>query len=191
MLSQSINTMSAVDNLPPIIKQIKPFVNEVVENLPPVREEITYKPMVEVADSKPFILVCSRELKEDELSDLQGYGKVLVFRESYLNIPLKELMQEHQFSYMLVDIHNKVHRQMLMKEDLSPYHVVCVVGYIDIHDDFVEDTQAENTVRSLPDHQAKKADFDRLLLAQKLKKPNIVKSCLRAFLRVLAGWPKE
>jgi hypothetical protein len=119
--------------------------------------------------------------------DLQGYGKVLVWRDSYLNIPLRE----HVFDYCIVDIHNKLHRQMLMKEDLKAYHLVCVVGYLDAHDDFIEDTNAENSVRSLPDHQAKKSDFDRLLLANKLKKPNVLKSCLRAFLRVLAGWPKE
>jgi len=184
--------MSLVDNLPPIIQSRasleKKVVNEVIEEKKEEKEEVERKPSVESrSDDKPFILVCSRDLKPEEMIDLQGYGKVLVWRDSYLNIPLRE----HVFDYCLVDIHNKLHRQMLMKEDLKAYHVVCVVGYLDAHDDFIEDTKAENSVRSLPDHQAKKSDFDRLLLANKLKKPNLVKSCLRAFLRVLAGWPKE
>jgi len=187
--------MSLVDNLPPILKKVEKVVNEIVEE---EKEEVP-RPLVDdrkgsvephpqgADDNKPFILVCSRELKPEEMIDLQGYGKVLVWRDSYLNIPLRE----HVFDYCLVDIHNKLHRQMLMKEDLKAYHLVCVVGYLDAHDDFIEDTNAENSVRSLPDHQAKKSDFDRLLLANKLKKPNVLKSCLRAFLRVLAGWPKE
>lgn len=184
--------MSLVDNLPPILqsragleKKAEKVANEVVEE----EKAVVPRPLVDdrVVDNKPFILVCSRELKPEEMIDLQGYGKVLVWRDSYLNIPLRE----HIFDYCLVDIHNKLHRQMLMKEDLKAYHLVCVVGYLDAHDDFIEDTNAENSVRSLPDHQAKKSDFDRLLLANKLKKPNVLKSCLRAFLRVLAGWPKE
>lgn len=180
--------MSVIDRLPPII-QSKAGLEKKVED-----EVVLVKAVNEVVQpnerpdvSKPFILICSRELKPEELVDLQGYGKVLKWRDSYLNIPLKE----HQFDYCLVDIHNKTHRQMLMKEDLKSYHLVCVVGYIDAHDDFVDDTNAENTVRSLPDHQAKKSDFDRLLLANKLKKPNLLKSCLRAFLRLLAGCPRE
>lgn len=180
--------MSAVDNLPPVIARIKPYADLVEDILPQIVE---YRPMEPVAEQKPFILVCSRDLKEEELADLQGYGKVLVFRDSYLNIPLKDLMDEHKFCYMLVNIHNKIHRQMLMKEDLKEYHVVCVVGYIDGFDDFVDDVDPSNTIRSLPDHQAKKADFDRLLLAQKLKKPNLLKSCLRGALKLLAGCPRE
>jgi hypothetical protein len=175
--------MSLVDNLPPILKKVaNEVVNEVVNVDDGKGVDTSPDPL-----GKPFILVCSRELKPEEMVDLQGYGKVLVWRDSYLNIPLRE----HVFDYCLVDIHNKLHRQMLMKEDLKAYHLVCVVGYLDAHDDFIEDTNAENSVRSLPDHQAKKADFDRLLLANKLKKPNLLKSCLRAFLRVLAGWPRE
>jgi hypothetical protein len=181
--------MSLVDNLPPVIKRVEKVLNgvvRIVEEKEEVKQEVKEEePRAD--DGKPFILVCSRELKPEEMIDLQGYGKVLVWRDSYLNIPLRE----HVFDYCLVDIHNKLHRQMLMKEDLKAYHLVCVVGYLDAHDDFIEDTNAENSVRSLPDHQAKKSDFDRLLLANKLKKPNLLKSCLRAFLRVLAGWPKE
>ena len=181
--------MSVIDRLPPIIKKVEDevvLVNEVVNAVVQSPRDLACKE--ERPDvSKPFILICSRELKPEELVDLQGYGKVLKWRDSYLNIPLKE----HQFDYCLVDIHNKTHRQMLMKEDLKSYHLVCVVGYIDAHDDFIDDTNAENTVRSLPDHQAKKSDFDRLLLANKLKKPNLLKSCLRAFLRLLAGCPRE
>lgn len=181
--------MSVIDRLPPIIQSKAGLEKKVEDEVVLVKAVNEVVPNVEERPdvSKPFILICSRELKPEELVDLQGYGKVLKWRDSYLNIPLKE----HQFDYCLVDIHNKTHRQMLMKEDLKSYHLVCVVGYIDAHDDFVDDTNAENTVRSLPDHQAKKSDFDRLLLANKLKKPNLLKSCLRAFLRLLAGCPRE
>jgi len=131
---------------------------------------------------KPFILACSRELKPEELDLLKEYGKVLIFHQSYINIPLSQ----HQFDYAIFNLHEKVHRDTLAKEDLTKYNVVCIVGLMDSHDDFSEDIHAVNCVRTIPQKQAFKSEFDRLLLNKKVRAPSLLKSVWR-FLCFLQG----
>lgn len=152
--------MSLLDSLPQVIKR----------DLAP--EDVKE---IDRGDNKPFLLACSRKLEPAEMELLKSYGKVLVFDNSFRNIPLKQ----HQFEYALFDLSEKVHRDTLCKEDLSPYHVVCVVGLLDGYDDFPSDLGAENCVRSFPARQAFKSEFDRLILSRKVRKPSKLKSFLR------------
>lgn len=166
--------MSLLDNLPPVIsKAVK------LEDVSPLSQD----------DDKKFLLVCSRELKADELDVLNSYGKVLIYRDSYQNIPLDKLLNEA--TYCVLNIHQKSHRVLLGKEDLSAYHVVAVINNYDCQDDWMEDIGAENIVKGLPDHQAFKADFNRLLITKKIRKASCVKSVYRIFLKLLRGWANE
>jgi hypothetical protein len=161
--------MSILDSLPPVIKR-----------------ELDRSDVKEVEgpkDSKPFILACSRELKPEELELLKSYGKVLVFHESFRNIPLS---QHVGVDYFVFDLHQKVHRDVLAKEDLSPYNVVCVIGLLDGYDDFSTDLQAMNCVRTFPARQAFQSEFNMLLLSKKIRQPSKLKSLLR-FLCFLSG----
>lgn len=153
--------MSLLDNLPQVIKR----------SLEPsdVKESIID------SNEKPFILACSRVIKPEELELIKSYGKVLVFHESYRNIPLAS----HQFDYAVFDLNQKVHRDTLAKEELKKYNVVCVVGILDKHDDFVKDVSAVNCIHTFPQQQAFKSEFDRLLLAKKIRKPSVLKTIWR------------
>lgn len=163
--------MSLLDQLPKVIrKEIQP-------------DDVKAQAAV---DEKPFILCCSRDLEAHELELLKTYGKVLEFHESFRNIPLGS----HQFHYATFDLRQKVHRDTLMKEDLSGYHIVCVVGLLDGYDDFVSDLKAENCVHTFPSRQAFKSDFDRLLLSAKIRKPSVLKSLLRFLCFLSDGWPR-
>lgn len=164
--------MSILDKLPSIVKA--------------VISEIDVKP-VDNSDTKPFIIACSRDITPTELELLKSYGRVLVFDNSFINIPLSS----HQFNYSIFDLHNKIHRDALAKEDLSNYHVVCVVGMLDTHDDFSDDIHAENCIRSFPARQAFLTDFNRLLLSKKIRKPSFLKSALRFLCFLQSGFPKE
>jgi len=139
------------------------------------------------ADDKPFLLCCSRDIEQHELELLKSYDKVFQFHESFRNIPLSS----HQFRYGLFDLREKVHRDALQKEDLSRYHVVCVISLLDSRDDFVSDLKAENCVRSFPERQAFRSDFERLLLSAKIRKPSILKSLLRFLCFLSDGYPRE
>lgn len=130
---------------------------------------------VEPSDKKPFILACSRSLKPEEVELLKSYGHLLIFHDSFRNIPLSQ----HQFDYAVFDLMEKVHRDTLAKEDLTKYHVVCIVGTLDTYDDFASDLCAVNCVRTFPARQAFKSEFDRLLLAKKVRKPSMLKSAVR------------
>jgi len=165
--------MSLLDNLPPVIAKAKP--SDVAALAP--------------ADDKKFLLVCSRALKPSEMDVLTSYGKVLVYRDSFQNIPLDKLLADS--TYCVLDIHQKSHRVLLGKEDLSPYHVVAVINSYDCEDDWMEDVGAENIVKGLPDHQAFAADFNRLLITKKVRKASCVKSVYRILLKVLRGWAAE
>jgi hypothetical protein len=161
-----------------------------LDNLPKViRREIDPSDVKAQAarDDKPFLLCCSRDLQPEEIELLKHYGKVLIFHHSFVNIPLNS----HQFDYAAFDLREKTHRDTLAKEDLSNYHVVCVVSLFDSYDDFVVDLKAESLIRSFPSRQAFKSDFDRLLLSAKIRKPSVLKSIYRALCFLQAGLPRE
>lgn len=167
--------MSLLDNLPPVIKR---------------ELDLSDVKAVDIAErngDKPFILACSRPLKPEELELLKTYGKVLVWHESFRNIPLSQ----HAFDYATFDLSEKTHRDTLAKEDLKAYHVVCVVGLLDGYDDFPSDIGAENLVRTFPHRQAFKKEFDRLMLSPKIRKPSVAKTILRFLCFLSDGLEKK
>lgn len=165
--------MSFLDNLPPIIKRDIDLSD--------------VKAIDHNEDTKPFILACSRELTPEEVELLKAYGRVLVFHDSFRNIPIAS----HKFDYAVFDLHQKVHRDTLAKEDLTNYNVICIVGRLDSHDDFSGDIHAVNCVRTLPQRQAFKSEFDRLLISKKIRAPSVLKSLWRFFCFLSDGLQKE
>ncbi len=159
---------SLLDTLPNVIKKIE------LSDVKASNEET----------ESSFIVVCSRQLSVEEIDLFKHFGKVLEYHDSYINIPLSQ----HKFDYCLVDVNQKSHRMMLMKEDLNKYNVVCLVKWHEDSDDFVEDVHCKNVMHNLPPKMPFKADWDRLLLSKKIRKPNCLKSLGRVFLKVLNGW---
>lgn len=160
-----------------------------LDNLPPLKKNVDLGDVKASSDQKEksFILACSRDVEPEELELLKSYGSVLVWHESFRNIPLTS----HKFNYALFDLREKTHRDALMKEDLTQYSVVCVVSLFDSFDDFVEDVNAINSIRTFPARQAFKADFDRLLVSSKIRKPSCVKSLVRSLCFLKDGWPRK
>lgn len=152
--------MSILDNLPPVIKRDLSLDDVKVQDEP---------------QGKPFILACSRLLTPEEQELLKLYGRLLIWDSSFRNIPLKS----HKADYLVFNLMEKVHRDTLAKEDLSDYHVVCVVSLLDSYDDFASDLGAVNLVRTFPARQAFKGEFDRLLISPKIRKPSVAKTILR------------
>lgn len=180
-MSLQVPSLSQSSPLPPVIAKQPSVIKQELDVSDVKAVEVV------VEDQKPFILACSRPLKPDELDLLKSYGKVLIWHDSFRNIPLAQ----HQFDYAVFDLNEKVHRDTLAKEDLSKYHVVCVVGLLDGYDDFPVDIGAENLVRTFPHRQAFKAEFDRLLLAKKIRKPSFAKTILRFLCFLSDGFQRE
>lgn len=166
--------MSLLDQLPPVIKrELDPSDVKAIE--------------VKDPNEKPFILACSRKIAPEELELLRSYGKVLVWNSSYVNIPLSA----HKFDYAVFNLHEKVHRDTLAKEDLSKYNVVCIVGVLDVYDDFASQLKAINCVKTLPKIQAFKTEYDRLLISKKVNAPSVLKSALRFLCGLANGLQNE
>lgn len=161
---------SVLDNLPQVI----PRKNIELSDVKASNEQ----------DNKPFVIVCSKSLEPSEIELIKDFGKLLIWSESYMNIPLKN----HVFDYCVADVNQKSHRQMLMKEDLSNYHVISLVNWHEDSDDFVSDVKSENILHHLPPRMPFKADWDRLLLSKKIRKPSCLKSIGRVILKALNGW---
>jgi|GEM_PF-4999391 len=139
----------------------------------------------EPKNEKPFILVFeSNHNKPENVSLLSSYGKVIEWHSSFVNIPLSQQI----FDYLLIDISDKIHRQLLMKEDLTKYNIVVVCEWYQDDDDFVEDVKSQNVLHNLPARQAFKSDFDKLLLSKKIRKPSCAKTVLRVLKKLLNAW---
>ena len=162
-----------------------------LDSLPPLKRTVDISDVksnsILEKDEKPFLLACSRDVSQVEIDLLKLYGTLLRWDESFRNIPLNS----HKFDYCLFNLRLKTHRDAIMKEDISKYNVVCIVGILDVFDDFVEDIQALNCVRTFPARQAFKNDFNRLLLTAKVKAPSCTKSLLRFLQKLWGGWPRE
>lgn len=165
--------MSLLDNLPPVIK------NQIVEeDVKSVNGEI----------DKPFLIVHSRPLEEEEKNLLRSYGTLIIWSSAYRNIPLSK----HKFHYMTLDINDKDVRMLLMTNPLDAYHVVVLCRKWEQEDDFIDDVPSENVMRHLPAQQAFKNDFDKLMLSAKIRAPSCTKALLRLFLSLFSGYsPKH
>lgn len=159
--------MSILDKLPSLVN----ISQDDVKSINPVEE-------------KQFILVFEAKHKPEDVALLSTYGKVMEYDSSYINIPLNK----HQFDYLLININDKAHRQMLMKENLDNYNVIVVCAWWQEDDDFIGDCMAKNVIHHLPAKQAFKPDFDRLLLCKKIRKPSCGKTVLRILKKVLNAW---
>lgn len=161
-----------------------------LDSLPKViRKELAQADVKEAdaSDSKPFILVCSRDLEQAELDILNSYGKVLIWRPSYMNIPLAQ----HQFDYCVLDARRKEDRSLLASNSLQEYHIVVITHKYLALDDLSNDVGAENVISKLPPHQAFKQTFDRLLISKKVRSPSCLKSVLRFLLSLANGLPDK
>jgi hypothetical protein len=193
--------MNVLDNmnLPDVIVPQQVQVSSALKNLENNQEhhENRDHKEQEKSDSKSpvFLLVCSRDLEEEELNLLKLYGKVLAYDNCHVNIPLDQLISQNNANYVIFDVREKTHRMAISKAaDITSHsnvHTVAVVHSWEKLDDFVDDAGCENCLSSLPPKQAFKKDFDTLLLEKKIRSPSCVKNMLRLVLKALNGWGKE
>jgi hypothetical protein len=140
--------------------------------------------------SKKMILIASRDLEREELDLLLFYGKILVYDDCHINIPLEQIVT-HDIQYILFDVRKKSHRMGLASETSDQFHRVAIGHKWQEMDDFVDDANCENFISSLPPKQAFKKDFDKLLLEKKIRKPSCMKNTFRVIFRAMGGWQKD
>jgi len=139
------------------------------------------------ADGEPFLLVHTKDLSESDLELLREYGRVIIFDPRvYLNVPVQSL----QFDYMVIDIREREGRhylQQIIQSEADRYNIVSLCHSFEKTDEYHQEIGVDNIITKLPDKQAFKDDFDRLLLQKKISKPNAAFSCIKSVLRFANG----
>ena len=166
-------------------------MSSLLDSLPNVivRPELKADDVQSVAggDSKPHIIIHSRELTGDEKDLFRAYGTVLEWTPSFANIPLAKL----RFDYLLLNIHDKEARVLLMVNPTDDYHLVGICRSWEQLDDWAGQVHVENLLRTLPSRSPFKANWDALLTSQKINAPSCTKALIRLVLDVLGGVGKK
>jgi len=125
--------------------------------------------------SKPFLILCSKPLAPEDQAIFAEFGTVVTWADKYINMPLSQITP---FDYLLCDMNSKNMRLTLGRADLTQYNVVGYVTYLQKMEDFIEQLQC-TVVTSIPPHAVNKADFEQMLLNEKLVSPSMIKSALK------------
>jgi hypothetical protein len=144
-------------------------------NLPAVIQEmpnlILEKPAFEAKldlGLKKYVFAITRDFNEDDKKLISEYGKLVYYNDRiHCNIPI----DTYDWEYLVFDLRNSEDRYALMRT-VIPYrqkYNLIVYSYKFEQDEIIPD--ADNHISSLPKIQARKLDFDALLLQQRLKKP--------------------
>ena len=134
--------------------------------------------------SEQMIFVISKDMKEEELALLREYGRVIMFEyRVYVHVPIDTL----EFDYFILDIRRREDRHYFQQIDpltLRNMNLISFCHSFEKEDEIHLEMKVDNIITKLPDKQAFKIDFDRLLLQKKLSKPNAVASCFKAVFSV-------
>ena len=140
-----------------------------------------------VPEAQSFIIVISRDLSEEELDLLVHYGKVVEFDfKVYTNVPLQSI----QFEYFILDVRRSEDRhyfQQIGVDILEKYNLISVCHSIQKNEEYHEELGVDNVLTKLPNRQAFKHDFDRMLMQKKISKPNVGASCIKSVFRLFNG----
>lgn len=165
--------MSLLDNLPAVIPKAELKQDDVQS--------------VSGGDGKPHIIIHSRDLTSEEKDLFRSYGTVLEWSPSFANIPLAKL----RFDYLLLNIHQKEARVLLMVNPTEDYHLVGVCRSWETLDDWSSQVHVENLLRTLPSKSPFKANWDALLTSEKINAPSCTKAIIRLVLDVISGVGKK
>ena len=136
---------------------------------------------------KRTVLCITRDINEEDLSLLTDYGKVLDYDHDLHNNLNPDKID---WDYLIVDLREKNDRYFYMKciVPLKSKYQVIVYSYGFETDEHVPN--CDNQINSFPKKQARKEDFDALLLQQRLKRPrwyvSLFKCVVNAYQKVKA-----
>lgn len=125
--------------------------------------------------SKPFLILCGKPMSAADQAIFAEFGTIASWSQKYMNMDLKQITP---FDYLLCDMNSKSMRLTLGRTDLSQYQVVHYVSQLQKMEDFVEQVKG-NILTSVPADAVNKADFDAMLVNEKLMSPSTVKTILK------------
>lgn len=150
-------------NLPAVIKAIPDL--DIGQPALPAKPEFEAKLDLDI---KKIVLCITRDMSEEDKALFNQYGKLVEYNDRiHANLPI----DSYPWSYLVFDLRESEDRYALMRMVL-PYkdqYRVIVYSYKFESDEIIP--EADNHLSSFPKVQAKKIDFENLLLQKRIAKP--------------------
>lgn len=136
---------------------------------------------------KKFVIVITRDIADEDLKILSEYGKTVSYNDRiHCNIPI----DSYRWDYLIFDMRESDDRYALMRSVLpfrDKYHIV-VYSYSFEKGEIIP--EADNHISTFPRIQAKREDYESLLLQKRLAKPRWYISLFSCLLGVYNGIKK-
>lgn len=117
---------------------------------------------------KKYIFVITRDINEEDRRVLEDYGKVVEYNDRiHANMPI----DAYRWEYLIFDMRESEDRYALMRmviPNRAKYNII-VYSYAFERDEIIPD--ADNHITSFPKIQAKREDYECLLMQKRLVKP--------------------
>jgi hypothetical protein len=153
--------------LPAIIQAIPDIAQAVSDE----KEEPVFKAKLDL-DVKKFVLCITKDLKKEDLALLSDYRVVEYDDAVHRNIPITAF----HWDILIIDLREKGDRYCFMKEvqpARNKYNIIAYVHSFEVDD---VDIDCDNILSSFPLRQARKEDFEMLLMMKRVTKPRWWKS---------------
>jgi hypothetical protein len=142
-------------NLPPIIQE-----------LPAVAATVHYEAKLELPVRK-FVLCITRDLSEQDLALFKDYRLVEYEDSIHRNISILSF----QWDVLVFDLREKSDRYAYLKEVAPRKEQFNVIVYCHGFEKDDVDIAADNVLTSFPERQARREDWEMLVMSQRIKKP--------------------
>lgn len=116
---------------------------------------------------KKFILCITKDLSANDKALLRDYRVVEYDDMVHRNIPISQII----FDFLVIDLREKSDRYCFMKEVQPRRDLYSIVVYC--HGFEIDEVEIphDNALSSFPERQARREDFEMLLLMERVKKP--------------------
>lgn len=133
-------------------------------------------------EARRFVIICMKDVPKEELEALQSVGRVVQWKDQYVNLPFDQLTPH---DYLLIDARSKQARLTLAREDLSKYNVICYLTWLQKQVEDIVDQVNGVEITSIPLQVINQADMNVQLLNPKLKAPSVLRSFFSVVLQCL------
>jgi len=146
-------------SLPPVI--VRPVEDDEKKDPPVLNAKLEL-------NLKKFVICTTRDLKDKDRKLLESYGNVLDYSHDIHN---NLSPATFPFDYLLINLNESGDRYFYMKQ-IKPFrdrYNVVLYKYQFEDDDILD---ADNIISSFPKRQARKLDFEMILLQERISKPS-------------------
>jgi hypothetical protein len=146
-------------NLPPIIQEAPKLILDAIN-------DINYEAKLDL-QVKKFVLCITKDLKKEDKALFKDYRFVEYEDDIHKNIPI----ETYAWDFLVLDLRERGDRYCYMKEVAPNKHKYHVIAYGHAFELDEIDIEYDNALSKFPERQAKKEDFEMLLMLKRIKKP--------------------